>query len=126
MRDVFDPSSEDSASDTSALSDPILPAARPKRPRKRGPRKEYCAWKCTTKIDCYLFHDESTYGLTLEEKTNFLKTRSTYGLACSTIYLGLCWHALLLLIAAFTPALMQGFPSQSYLMSRQEASQRFL
>ena len=73
MRDVFDPSSEDSASDTSALSDPILPAARPKRPRKRGPRKEYCAWKCTTKIDCDLFHDESTNGLTVEEKTNLLK-----------------------------------------------------
>ena len=44
-----------------------LPAARPKRPRKRGPRKEYCAWKCTTKIDCDLFHDESIDGLTLEE-----------------------------------------------------------
>ena len=73
MRDVFDPSSEDSASDTSALSDPILPAARPKRPRKRGPRKEYCAWKCTTKIDCDLFHDESTNVLTVEEKTNLLK-----------------------------------------------------
>ena len=73
MRDVFDPSPEDSTSDTSALSDPILPAARPKRPRKRGPRKEYCAWKCTTRIDCDLFHDKSTDGLTLEEKTNLLK-----------------------------------------------------
>jgi hypothetical protein len=73
MRDVFDPSSEDSASDTGALSDPALPAARPKRPRKRGTRKEYRAWTCKSKIDCDLFHDESTDGLTLEEKTNFLK-----------------------------------------------------
>ena len=73
MRDVFDPSSEDSASDTGALSDPALPAARPKRPSKRGTRKEYRAWTCKTKIDCDLFHDESTDGLTLEEKTNLLK-----------------------------------------------------
>jgi hypothetical protein len=73
MRDVFDTSSKDSASDTGALSDPALPAARPKCPSKRGTRKEYRAWTCKTKIDCDLFHDESTDGLTLEEKTYFLK-----------------------------------------------------
>ena len=73
MRDIFDPSSEDSASDTGALSDPALPAARPKRPSKRGPRKEYRAWSCKTKIDCDLFYAESTHGLTVEEKTNLLK-----------------------------------------------------
>ena len=73
MRDIFDPSSEDSASDTGALSDPALPAARPKRPSKRGPRKEYRAWTCKTKIDCDLFCDESTDRLIVEERTNLLK-----------------------------------------------------
>ena len=124
MRDVFDPSSEDSASDTSALSDPILPAVRPKRPRKRGPRKEYCAWKCTTRIDCDLFHDKSTDGLTLEEKTNLLK--NIYRTACSTINLGLCWRVQSLLIAEFIPALRQGFPSQSHFMFRPKKTPRFL
>jgi hypothetical protein len=36
MRDVFDNSSDESASDTGALSDPELLAARPRRPSKRG------------------------------------------------------------------------------------------
>ena len=76
MRDVFDPSSEDSASDTGALSDPALPAAQPKRPSKRGPRTaarntEHGFVKLY--LIAYLFYAESTDGLTVEEKTNLLK-----------------------------------------------------
>ena len=36
MPDVFDFSSEESADETGSLSDPKLPAARPKRTKKRG------------------------------------------------------------------------------------------
>ncbi len=73
MRDVFDPSSDESASDTGALSDPELPTARPKRPSKRGRRKEYRAWICKTVFDCNFFYDDSTNGLIVEEKQKLLK-----------------------------------------------------
>ena len=73
MPDVFDLSSDESAGETGSLSDPGLPAARPKRPRKRGPRNEYRAWICKSVLDCDLFYAESTNGLTVEEKTNLLK-----------------------------------------------------
>jgi hypothetical protein len=73
MRNVFDPSSDESTSDTGALSDPELPTARPKRPSKRGQRKEYRAWICKTVFDCDLFCNDSTDGLIVEEKTKLLK-----------------------------------------------------
>jgi hypothetical protein len=73
MPDEFDLSSDESAGETGSLSDPGLPAARPKRPRKRGPRNEYRAWICKSVLDCDLFYAESTNGLTVEEKTNLLK-----------------------------------------------------
>ena len=73
MPNVFDLSSDESTGETSALSDAPLPAARPKRPSKRGRRKEYCAWKCKAVIDCNLFYNESCDGLIVEEKTNLLK-----------------------------------------------------
>ena len=69
MPDVFDLSSDESAGETGSLSDPGLPAARLKRPRKRGPRNEYRAWICKSVLDCDLFYAESTNGLTVEEKT---------------------------------------------------------
>ena len=73
MPDVFDFSSDESAGEMGSLSDPGLPTARPKRPSKRGPSNQYCAWKCKHVLHCDLFFDESTDGLTLEEKTNLLK-----------------------------------------------------
>ena len=72
MPDVFDLSSDESAGETGLLSDPALPAARPKRP-KRGPRNEYRAWIFKTVVDCDLFLAESTVGLTVDGKTNLLK-----------------------------------------------------
>ena len=73
MSGVFDLSSEESAGETGSVSDIELPAGRPKRPRKRGPCKQYCAWTCKSVLECDLFHDESTDGLPVEEKTNLLK-----------------------------------------------------
>jgi hypothetical protein len=73
MPNVFDLSSDESTGETSALSDAPLPAARPKRPSKRGPCKEYCAWKCKAVIDCDLFYNESCDGLIVEEKSKLLK-----------------------------------------------------
>lgn len=73
MPGVFDLSSDESAGDTGSVSDIELPAAaRPKRPKKRGPRNEYRAWNCKSVIECDLFHDASTDGLPIEEKTNLL------------------------------------------------------
>jgi hypothetical protein len=60
MRDVFDPSSEESAGERGFLSDQELPAARPKRPSKRGPRNEYRAWICKIVLNSDLFYDVST------------------------------------------------------------------
>jgi hypothetical protein len=73
MPGVFDLSSDESAGETGSVSDIELPAARPKRPKKRGPRNEYCAWNCKSVLECDLFHDESTDGLPVEEKTNLLQ-----------------------------------------------------
>ena len=84
MPDVFDFSSDESAGEMGSLSDPELPTARPKRPSKRGPSNQYCAWKCKHVLHCDLFYDESTDGLTLEEKTNLLKEhlRTQQGWPC--------------------------------------------
>jgi hypothetical protein len=59
MHDVLDPSPDESASDTGELSDLELPEARPKRPSKRGPRKEYRVWICKTVFACDLFYHTS-------------------------------------------------------------------
>ena len=73
MPGVFDFPSEESADETGSLSDPTLPAARPKRPKKRGPSNQYRAWIFKHVLECDLFYAESTHGLTVEEKTNLLK-----------------------------------------------------
>jgi hypothetical protein len=66
--------------------------------------------------------------LIVEEKTNLLKehlrTRLWHDLRI--IYLELCWRARPLLIAALTPALRQGFASQSRFVCRPKTPQRFL
>jgi hypothetical protein len=69
---VFDPSSDEIASDTDTLSypeGPELPAARLKCPSNRGQCKEYRQ----TVFDCDLFYNESTDGLIVEEKQKGLK-----------------------------------------------------
>ena len=73
MPDVFDFSSEESADETGSLSDPKLPAARPKRTKKRGPSNQYRAWILKHVLECDLLYAESTDRLTIEEKTNLLK-----------------------------------------------------
>jgi hypothetical protein len=52
--------------------------------------------------------------------------KNIYRTACSTINLWLCWRVRPLLIAEFTPALRQGFPSQSRFMFRPKKPQRLL
>jgi hypothetical protein len=76
MPDVFDFSSEEraeSADERGSLSDQTLPAARPKRPPKRGPSNQYTAWTFKHELECDLFYAESTNVLTIEEKTNLQK-----------------------------------------------------
>jgi hypothetical protein len=69
--DVFDFSSEESADETGSLSDPKLPAARPKRTKKRGPSNQYRAWilkhVLTSVLECDLLYAESTDRLSIEE-----------------------------------------------------------
>ena len=73
MPDAFDFSSEESTDETGSLSDPKLPAARPKRTKKRGPSNQYRAWTLKHVLECDLLYAESTDRLTIEEKTNSLK-----------------------------------------------------
>jgi hypothetical protein len=76
MPNVFDFSSEESSDEMGSLSatfDPKLPAARPKRPPKRGPSNYYRAWALEHKLERDSFYAESTNVLTIEEKTNLLK-----------------------------------------------------
>jgi hypothetical protein len=76
MPDVFDFSSEEraeSVDERGSLSDQRLPAARPKRPPKRGPSNQYTAWTFKHELECDLFYAESTNVLTIEEKTNLQK-----------------------------------------------------
>ena len=82
MPGIFDLSSDEGASETgsvSSVSEPELPAARPKRQIKRGPSNRNRAWIFKTQIACDLFALESTDVLTLEEKTRMftehLRTR---------------------------------------------------
>ena len=109
MPDAFDLSLDERACETGSL--PGLPAAWPKRPRKRGPRNEYRAWICKSVLDCDLFYAESTNGLTVEEKTNLLKehlrTRLNHNqpravLACAVLVDSSAYSALLSTRPGFT------------------------
>ena len=73
MPGVFDLSSEESERETGSVSESELPAARPKRPRRKGPSNQYRAWSCKIVLDCDLFYDESTDVLTVDERTTVLK-----------------------------------------------------
>ena len=79
MPGIFDLSSDEGASETGSVSEPELPAARPKRQKKKGPSNRNRAWIFKTQIACDLFALESTDVLTLEEKTRMftehLRTR---------------------------------------------------
>lgn len=71
--DVFALSSDESDGEVPGeLGEPELPPPQSKRPRKRGPRNEYCAWACKTKIDCDLFALESSESLSVEDRTKLL------------------------------------------------------
>ncbi len=85
MPDVFDFSSEDSADETGSLSDPKLPADRPKRTKKRGPSNQYRAWILKHVLECDLLHAESTDRFTIEEKTNSLKEHLRPSLSCRSL-----------------------------------------
>ena len=50
-----------------------LPAARPKRTKKRGPSNQYRAWTLKHVLECDLLYAESTDRLIIEQKTNSLK-----------------------------------------------------
>jgi hypothetical protein len=39
---------------------PEMPAARPKRPSKRGPHNDDTVWICKPVLDCNLIYDDST------------------------------------------------------------------
>ena len=82
MPGEFDLSSDEGVSETGSVSEPEgpeLPAARPRRQRKRGPSIQHKAWIFKTLIACDIFALESTDVLTVEEKTKmyteFLRTR---------------------------------------------------
>ena len=73
MPGVFNLSSEESERKTGSVSESELPAARPKRPRRRGPSNQIRAWTCKTVLQCEPFYDESTDVLAVEERTNLLQ-----------------------------------------------------
>ena len=72
MSGVFDFSSDESAGETDSVSEQELPAARPKRLRKRSPSNRHRAWIFKTQIPCDVFALESTDVLTVEEKTKMI------------------------------------------------------
>ena len=72
MPGEFDLSSDEGVSETGSVSEPEgpeLPAARPRRQKKRGPSNQHKAWIFKTLIACDIFALESTDVLTVEEKT---------------------------------------------------------